>query len=186
MASAPNTAPESPTPTPSGLERFRAKPEALMTTPTRLLIRKPRDGEMVQFHPDKVNPLVANLLEVGRDSYLITPQLAEQLKDKLEVRTYHLYVGTGSDERKFLWAIPAGRGKNQSWSASALRTAEAGRGKWIHVKSGYGRYTASAATGDRPQSWDGVSVETVIMNAFEGRIIDDINHDVLRELRGEV
>ncbi len=90
----------------------------------------------------------------------------------------------------FLWPIrmPGTDGRLDTWNASALEAAQRGRGRWIRVAANLrlGAYDVWEATAPLPApSWPQIPVNELLRVAFRGKVIDTVDHIVLRKLRGE-
>jgi len=67
-----------------------------------------------------------------------------------------------------------------------LEAAAVAKSKWVRVAwSGETRnYEVSVAEIQAEPKWPAESIQELLKIAFRGRIIDDVNHPVLRQLRG--
>jgi len=72
------------------------------------------------------------------------------------------------------------------WTQSSCEAIDAARDGWIRVISAEGAYQYQSPNGKLPDPvWPDLSYEEILFKAYKGRIITDIDHKLLRELRGE-
>jgi len=90
----------------------------------------------------------------------------------------------------FLWRIklPGPDGRPNSWSESALDVAKSAEAAWCRMVADMANGIYSHWESDRSfpdPKWPALSLAEIIKLAFRGRMIDSLDHPVLRELRGE-
>jgi hypothetical protein len=78
-------------------------------------------------------------------------------------------------------------GRIDPWNRSALEHASRAKEKWIRVQSNstLGAYEIVISDSVKPATWPDLSFEELLTIAFKGKYIDNVNHPVLRRLRGE-
>jgi hypothetical protein len=91
----------------------------------------------------------------------------------------------------FLWPIrlPGPDGRVDEWSRTALEAAQMATKGWVRVTANLslGAYEVFQATGQLPEpEWPNLPFPDVLRIAFKDRLIDNLDHPVLRRLRGEV
>jgi hypothetical protein len=91
----------------------------------------------------------------------------------------------------FLWPVrlPGADGKVDEWSRTALESADMAVKGWVRVTANMalGAYEVWQATGTvPPPEWPDLPLKEILRIAFKGRLIDTLDHPVLRKLRGEV
>jgi hypothetical protein len=90
-----------------------------------------------------------------------------------------------------LWRIKLqGPGqKLNSWSRSAIQAAKKAETEWVRLKTdrAAGAYKAETAAGiaDDPR-WPDHDIAKLLEIAFRDRVIESMDHPVLKRLRGEV
>jgi hypothetical protein len=162
--------------------------KALLTVP----VRKPSQ-EFVRVHPDENFSLPTTILEVkaDREIYLIAPALRDALAAESAMSVRMLFTTISRQGDLFLWPVrlPGASGRADNWSRSAMEAAELARKSWVRVqaKMSLGAYEVFQATGDLPEpDWPALSFGDILKIAFKDRLIDALDHPVLRQLRGEV
>jgi hypothetical protein len=94
-----------------------------------------------------------------------------------------------------LWAIklPDETGRSDSYNESALRLVEECAGRWIRVLHNatdrsyepHEPNSTEAIAWPQPK-WPEGGLQSLMMAAFKTRVIRDLNHPLLRSLRGEI
>ena len=160
--------------------------KALITVP----VRKPGRQDFIRVHPDpnyRIETAVVELKEDG-EIYLVAPDLWSELPGELTPKA--LFATMNRQGVLFLWPIrlPGEDGRLDEWNASALEAAEMAQKRWIRVASNrsLGAYEVYEATGNLPEpDWPTVDFQKILEIAFKGRYIDDLDHPVIKRLRGE-
>ena len=153
-------------------------------------VRKPKPGEFFRVHPDPEMSLPIAMYE-DRDEQLfyfveaaMRPFLAEQLRAAL------LATCINQALQVFLWPIKLpedNRGGGRAWAESAMRGALIAKEKWVRLigELANGGYRVFSAKGELPEPvWPDRSLQDYLVVAFEGRIIDHPEHDVILRLQG--
>jgi len=161
--------------------------QALITVP----VRKPNKQEFIRVHPDEAYRLETAVLELKeeRETYLVAPSLWPELPSELTPKV--LFTTMNRQGVLTLWPVrmPGEDGRLDEWNTSALEAAEMARTRWVRVVAnmGLGAYEVYEATGNLPDpSWPELSFTEILKVAFKGRYITDIEHPVIRRLRGEL
>lgn len=158
---------------------------------TMVPIRKPSPQAYVRVHPDVAWTLVVAVVELKDDNdvYLVLPELYSALAQ--EARPKQLYIGITRDGNPFVWLVnmPGPDGRIDTWSQSAHAGASLAKTHWVRIKSNrdLGAYEVLQATNlkDEP-SWPELSFKELVNLAFRGKVIDSLDHVVIRRLRGEI
>lgn len=158
---------------------------------TMVPIRKPSPQAYVRVHPDVAWTLVVAVVELKDDNdvYLVLPELYAALAE--EARAKQLYIGITRDGNPFVWLVnmPGSDGRIDAWSQSAHAGAALAKTHWVRIKSNrdLGAYEVLQATNlkDEP-SWPQLSFKELVNLAFKGKVIDSLDHIVIRRLRGEI
>lgn len=124
-------------------------------------------------------------LNSTKEVYLVHPSLEDQLSHEVRHKTLAPFIDR--DENIVLWPIT---GTPCSWRDSALKAADQACDQWVriitqHQQEMYQTMPAAAGLGD-PQWPQDATLDGLVGQAFEGRLISDPDHPVLKTLRGEV
>jgi hypothetical protein len=80
-------------------------------------------------------------------------------------------------------------GRQTDWARSETEAAEAAMQRWVRVKANMnlGAYEYYEAGSDKipDPEWPDLSFMQMLTVAFKGRLVDNLNHPVLKRLRGE-
>ena len=163
--------------------------KVLTTVPTK----KPSKEWFVRVHPSTLYHLETCVIELKEDNevYLVDRPLWPHLVSESTFSPRALFTSINKQNVLFLWPIrlPGPDGKLDDWNRSALEAASIAQTKWIRVQSNkslgaYETFEASAEWGDA--DWSSLPpFRDLLKVAFKDRLIDTLDHPVLRRLRGE-
>jgi hypothetical protein len=160
---------------------------AIVTVP----VRKPNPQEFFRVHPDDAWRLDTALIEIkaDREMYLVDPVIWPLFPNECKPRT--LYTTIDRRHVVTLWAVrlPDEKGRLDDWSRSAHEAAQLATEKWVRLSANasLGAYDIDIAMGTFPDpGWPELSFEHLLKIAFKGRLIEELDHSVLRRLRGEI
>ncbi len=155
-------------------------------------VRKPGKQDFIRTHPSEDYRLTTVILELKderSESYLVTPDLRDELIG--EVIPVTLFLAINRQGVVFFWPckLPDPSGRVNAWHESALEAAHLARDGWIRVTAdmSLGAYRIFQATGELPDpEWPTESLGELLKIAFKGgKLIDAVDHPVLKRLRGE-
>jgi hypothetical protein len=159
---------------------------------TTVPVRKPKRTEFFRVHPEFT--LDTYLLErdtgMERETYLVTPDVQHLVAS--ELRQQRLFTAITKHNTVFLWPVklPTDETDRMRRTAdSALQAAEQGKKLWTKMAwnrhlGAYEMYRAKGDLGD-PQ-WPDKSFRDLIEIAFRNNLVDHEDHEVIRELSGEL
>ena len=159
---------------------------------TTVSVRRPKRQEFVRVHPDPSWHLLAALLEVEEDgeSYLIVSALQKALAE--EVQPVDLVTAMNRSGLLFLWPVKRAKGgkRDNAWLTSAQAGARLAQKHWVKVASNrdLAAYEITEAAGHYPDpEWPvDLDFDALLKLAFKDHVIRDMQHPVLRRLRGEI
>lgn len=159
--------------------------KALLSIP----VRKPNKQEFVRVHPNPDYRLETAVLELKeeRETYLVDPGLWAELPGELTPKV--LFTTINRQGVLTLWPVrmPGEDGRLDAWNESALDAAQLAQNAWVRVASNMslGAYDVFEATGEIPDpEWPELDLSAILKIAFKGRYIEDMDHTVIRQLRG--
>lgn len=166
------------------------------TKPGTVTLRKPNDDTFVRTNPKPEEWSVFDFIELKTDNklYLLTPDVVEEInalnEDRAQVmiktvKKRLIYSVTRFGD-PFLWPITVMDGDND-WIDSANTCAEEAKENWIRVVSNTtaGRYDYVISPSTSEPKWPSVTYEEAVLKAFDGKIINSMGHDVIKQLLGE-
>lgn len=156
-----------------------------------VLVRKPNRQEFIRTHPDSEMWMEAAILEFKQDrqSFIVSPELAPYLPGEAVAK---LLIPTITNHGAlFLWHIKLSddQGRLDEWNSVAQEAAQRAQAKWLRLMAnmGAGTYDVLEAAGSFPEPvWPEKSLQQLLEIAFKGRVIESMDHPVLRRLRGEI
>lgn len=176
------------------IEKWRRQPPG-GNGPTRRVItsvqlRKPKNGEFVRRNPHEEG-FVTELLDLGSDGlYFVEPRIAAQAQ--LQLKSFTLHPVVNRDGVFFFWVTrnsAAGATPN-SWNDSAETCVELSKTCWVRVSSNrdtksYDCHEAHSSELPGPV-WPSESIPQLLELAIAPRLIEDLEHPLVRRLMGLV
>jgi len=157
---------------------------------TTVPVRKPNGQDFVRVHPDQAYRLTSAIIELkdDREVYLVLPHIAHELPG--ECSSVVLHTGINRQGVVFLWPVklPTPDGRINEWHRSAAEAAERAMTAWLRVKAdmALGAYAMFAASSTIPDPiWPTHSFKDLLKIGFRDRLVDSLDHPVIRRLRGE-
>jgi hypothetical protein len=157
-------------------------------------VRKPKPREFFRVHPGEDFTAPMWLLEHEDDmdveTYVVTDQMRPLLADF--VKLMQVFTAVNKLGAVFLWTVqlPTDCDKRVRQIAQAkLRAADEAKSKWVQMKwsSPHGAHLTKVAQGDLGEPlWGDLDFQQLIRTAFDGRVINSIDHSIVRELNGEL
>ena len=158
---------------------------------TTIPVRKPARQEFVRVHPDLAYRVDTGVVELKaeNETYVVALDLWPEVSSELILK--RLLLTMTRQGVLILWPIrlPGPDGRIDPWNQSAMVAADRASQCWVKVVSDrhLGAYELFEAPADLPEpEWPDITPQEVVDIAFRGRQIDDINHPVLKQLRGEM
>lgn len=152
-------------------------------------IKKPDKQTYFQIHPNKAWVFNAAVIEMREynETFIVNPSLTNELINEIVLKSFFLAIDRS--DNLFLWSIrlPDSSGRLDTWNRSALRAVEVAKSFWIRLGSNRttGSYDTNKAEGDLPQPiWPNIEFNTILDIAFKDRYIDNLDHPIIRGLRG--
>jgi hypothetical protein len=154
-------------------------------------VRKPNKQEYFRAHPDPAFRIPIAILELKaeREFYAVLPEVAAAMPG--ETKPAMLTTCVNRQGNLFLWPVPlpSGDGREIAWHATAREAAIRAETTWIRLVSniGAGCYDIHEATGPISEPvWPDHTMSELLRVAFgNGRLIDSLDHPVLRQLLGK-
>ena len=151
--------------------------------------RKPHKQAFIRVRPDEEYRRDVPLIDFEEDDcfYAVAPNLIAELSDLLVPVT--LFTAATRQGTVFLWPIrlPGPDGKSHaSWDSQRL-AAERAMKEWLRIE--WNReamaYEMFVAPGLRDEpTWPDLPFSELLSIAFRGRVIDSLDHIVVKKLRG--
>ncbi len=160
--------------------------KAILTAP----VRKPLNQDFVRVHPDEDYCLHTAVLEMkeDRETYLVERSLWSMIPREIIPKI--LLTAINRQGVLFIWPIrlPSADGRIDAWNRAALQAAELAKGRWVRLISNIslGSYDVYVGPEDIPDpEWPELSFQEILSIAFKDHFIKDLDHPILKRLRGE-
>lgn len=157
---------------------------------TTVPVGKPSKQEFFRVHTDpdfSLSPAAIVELKDDREIYLLTPEVAEQLPGEFTIAKIVTVMTRQSVVRLWPIKLPTTDGRQSEWHRSAAEAAELAASKWIRLSANMsiGAYDIYEAIGELPEpNWPSVKFTELLAIAFRGHIVRDLDHPLIRRLRG--
>lgn len=185
-------------PDPFDLDRLKLPPSGTNAPGTQKLLvtipaRKPDKAWWIRVHPDEQYRIETLVLELkdARELYLIAADIREHLLGEPTVSRRRIVTAINRQGTLFLWPLrlPDESGKLDPWGETALAGADSATRGWTRISAnmalGANDIWQAQAFLSEPE-WPAHTFQEMLRVAFRGRMIDSVDHPVLRRLRGEV
>jgi hypothetical protein len=152
-------------------------------------VRKPGQQDFVRVHPNPEYRENFPLIELkdDREEYIVTKDLVPELLNEIVNKT--LYLSINRQGTVFFWPVrlPTPDGKDLDWWRSGRDAAQRATQTWVRVKANmnlgaYDIYEAQSGLGD--PEWPDLGYWDLIRLAFRDHLITEIDHAVIKRLRG--
>jgi len=154
-------------------------------------VGKPNKAQFFRIHASQEMTFLAMILEQKetRETYLVRPDVADQIAEL--VRAVQLLVGVDRQGNAFLVPVtlPGLDGRRNKWHESLAQACELAKAKWIRIAAnmGVGAYDVFEAQAElMPPEWPEYGLDQMIEVAFRGKIVESLDHPVVRSLLGRV
>lgn len=175
------------------LSELMVDPNKLGTTSTKMTLTasagKPNRGTYFQVHADPQFSMLSSGLKAPDDGsvYLVTDIVRDALRD--EVTYYQLHTTMTRAGGLGIWPIsmPGPDGRMTEWTRSALEAATTAMTEWIRIRANMsiGAYEVHRLRVAIPDpEWPDLTFEQIVRMAFKDRIINSVDHPLVRQLRG--
>jgi hypothetical protein len=163
--------------------------KALVSVP----VRRPDKSWFFRVHASPDYHLETFVVEMkeDRETYLVARPLWDHLGTEATFRPKRLATAINRQGALFLWELnlPRADGRVDEWTRTALEAMDRAKKCWVRMTSNMslGAYDLYEAQGELTEpDWPQTPFHELLKVAFKGRYIDNLEHPVLRRLRGEV
>jgi hypothetical protein len=185
-----------PIPDPLRLDNLKLPQDYAEATPVKKLlrtvpVRKPNNQTFFRVHPApefRCNFPMLALKEDG-EFYVVIAALVPELATEL----VHVTLYTAIDRAGTLFLLPARLpgpdGKDMDWWRSLREACEIATESWVRIKSNrsMGAYDIFQAVEKLSEpEWPEIDYQGAIKLAFKNNLIDSLDHDVVKRLRGRL
>lgn len=152
-------------------------------------IGKPAKSSFFRVHPDAEYTFDTLILErkETNETYLITPAISQLIPGLTRAVRLHLAVDRQGNPRLIPLPLPGADGRSNPWHLSLQNILQLGRQHWIRIQANMtaNSYDAFKAPLQDAPIWPNKTMLELVEIAARGKIIDNENHPMIRELLGE-
>ena len=153
-------------------------------------VRRPGKQEWFRVRPGedwRIETCIFEL-EAERETYLVDRSLWSELAGEIHPALVLVCVNRATDI--FLWRckLPGPDGRPNVWNESGLRIALAAENRWVRMASNMaaGHYEHFEPVTELPDpEWPPLTFTEILRVAFRDRMIDSLEHPIVRQLRGQ-
>lgn len=153
-------------------------------------VKKPNKLTYVRVHPSpEYRMAIAILIDEIGELYAVHPKVLASVSD--EAKPMMLYTAVDEVGNAFLLPVglPGSDGRTNAWWQSGHAAAAHAQKEWVRIVSdklaGYYKTKPTKAEKGEPK-WPEMTFEELLNMAFtDGRLIDTVDHPVIRKLNGE-
>ena len=159
---------------------------------TSVDVRKPSPQDFFRTHPGADYRMLVAIVDLKgtREIYAVTPAVANLVPDEIKRVELRLYITRAGVIALWPVAVPTSDGRENAWHVSARFAAEAAETRWVRLKSNTpaGRYDVLAAPAGLPDPiWPEIEFAELLRLAFGGgKLIDSLDHPVIKSLKGQI
>jgi hypothetical protein len=159
---------------------------------TTVRVGRPKKEAWVRTSADPDHWIIGTILELkdqGEETYWVTPNVRDDLIGEPCLKAVRLILTVDRSGNPFFWkiALPDPSGRSQPWVDSMVEAATVAKSKWVRVAwSMATRNNEVTVAGIQAEpKWPTETIGELLNIAFKGRIVSDLNHPVLLQLRGQ-
>lgn len=174
------------------LSQLAVDPAEVGTTSTKthatISAGRPAPGVWIRTHPGADFWMMsAGLKSLDGKLYLATTDVLGAVSE--DVRYYQLATFTTRAGALGVWPIvmPGPDGNPTAWTQSALEAATTAKKEWVRIRANMsiGAYEVHRLLVTIPEpEWPDLTFEQILICAFKDRIINSVDHPLVRALRG--
>lgn len=161
------------------------------------ILKKPPQDRFARIHPDKSYSFKASVLEIKDNpcheglyflNLLACPELEYILEELGRWKPRLLFLAQDSQGEYFLWSFPT-KDFNNSYNRTALKGMAAAYNQWVKMVTHKPTKTYKVITCKSEEAmpsliWPEVSMQKILREAFDGAVIDSLDHPVMKFLTG--
>ena len=159
---------------------------------TAVRVGKPNKEAWVRTSCNPEHWIVGSVLELkdqGDETYWLLPAVRDALIGEPCMKAVRLILSVDRQGTPFFWkiAMPDPTGRSQPWVDSMNEAAEIAKSQWVRAAWSMATraYETTVAEIKAEPKWPVESLRDLLNIAFRGRIVNSLDHPVLRNLRGQ-
>ncbi len=155
-------------------------------------LRAPNEQEFFRTSPQENQHLVVGSITDKQDMgkvYIVSGALLEEVKLKFPkvVRAVDLVLTQILAGASLVWPVPLAEDRGGKWHSTQRAACAQGRTRWTNKTAGRGEYDIVTVDNAREVDWDPFPpFRDILRQAASERLIDSLDHPLLKKLRGEI
>jgi hypothetical protein len=156
-------------------------------------LRKPNDQEFFRTSPHQHQRLLVGAIADKQDMsklYVVHPSLLDEVRLRFpkHVRICELVLTQSLVGAANLWGVPLSEDRGGSWNSTQREACHKGQSQWTNMAAGRGQYDVTTIKNSREVDWISFPpLSEILRQALsDGRLIDSMDHPLLRKLGGEI
>jgi hypothetical protein len=184
----------SPIPDPFDLKTLVLNPSYLESAKVKrvrpVVTGKPNGQEFIRVHPSPDYRAAFGMIDMkeDREDYLVVPELVPQLPGECVIKIIYTTISRSGIIRLWPVRIAGPDEKDMLWWRSAHDAANKATTHWVRVKAnmmlGANEYFIAESEIPEPNWADVAPFQVLLADAYRTRIVRDLEHPVLKKLRG--
>lgn len=170
-----------------------AQVDASVKIPVTVQCRKPSRQEFIRVHPEWKLTVAGIELKEDRDGslYIVVPGMTAALQAEIRFYCLRPYITRANVLRLWPLPLPDADGRQNEWHRTAGIAASLAVKTWLRVASNrdLGGYEIFEAANQPPDpEWQELDLQQILHIAFRarGRIIEDLEHPLVKQLLGQL
>jgi hypothetical protein len=156
---------------------------------TTVPVGKPHKQDWIRVHRDRAYRETFALVELkdDREFYILLREIARELPGEYVMATLYTVINRQGIVRLWPIVLPGPDGRVNEWHRSAAEAAERGMDHWIRImpNQSLGANEIYEATTTIPDpEWPDVSFQELLRIGFRDRLVDRLDHPLIKRLRG--
>jgi len=156
-------------------------------------LRKPNDQEFFRTSPHPHQRLLVGGIQDKQDMsklYVVHGSIIDEVRARFpkHVRTYEIVLTQSLVGAANLWGVPLSEDRGGSWNSTQREACFKGQSHWTNMASGRGKYDVTTINNSREVDWNSFPPTGEILRQAlsDGRLIEAMDHPLLRKLGGEI
>ena len=154
-------------------------------------VRRPGNQDFFRVRAEPEFRLETCILttDPDRETYVVVPEIAPALPNLAKAVRLYVYITRLNVLGVWPCKLPNPDGRWNSWPHSALMAAQAATTTWVRIVANMSlsAYDIFEATGNFGEpEWPELSFNGILKIAFRDKIIQSLEHPIVRQLRGEI
>ncbi len=153
-------------------------------------VSKPHKQNFIRVNPDPKFQFPFAVIEFKEtnEHFILSPSVAREIPNECIPKIFLTYIDIKGNLGLWPIRLPGADGKIDEWNSSALSIAEKAKKNWLRLVSNrtIGCYEAHVAVSlmQEPE-YPEMTFEEIVDLAFKNRVIESLDHPVIKKLRGE-